>query len=331
MVIVLKSKTERSVVEEIILKIKNKGLTVHESRGENYIVLGLVGDTSKVMPEQFQAYDCVDKIMRVQHPFKLASRLFHPEDTVITIENVKIGGGNPAIIAGPCSIESEEQLLIIAKAVKEGGANILRGGAYKPRSSPYSFQGMEIEGLKLLRKAKELTGLLTITEAICLESIEHVAEYTDLIQIGARNMQNFALLKKAGKLNKPVVLKRGLSATIEEWLMAAEYIMSEGNSQIILCERGIRTFETYTRNTLDISAVPVVKEISHLPIIVDPSHAAGKWSMVEPLSKAAMAVGADGIMVEVHHEPENALSDGAQSLKPEKFKKLMSNLAQMGF
>ncbi|TCT12172.1 3-deoxy-D-arabinoheptulosonate-7-phosphate synthase [Natranaerovirga pectinivora] len=330
MIIILKPKTERKVIDELIVKIKDTGVQVHESKGENYYVLGLVGDTSRLTPEQFEGYDCVERSMRVQHPFKLASKLFHPEDTVINIEGVKIGGGNAAIIAGPCSIESEEQLLTIAKSVKESGANILRGGAYKPRSSPYSFQGMEIEGLKLLKKAKELTGLLTITEAICLDSIEHVAEYTDLIQIGARNMQNFALLKKAGKLNKPVVLKRGLSATMEEWLMAAEYIMSEGNSQVILCERGIRTFETYTRNTLDISAVPMIKEISHLPIIVDPSHAAGKWSMVEPLSKAAMAVGADGIMVEVHHQPENALSDGAQSLKPEKFKKLMENLAKMG-
>ncbi|TCK89028.1 3-deoxy-D-arabinoheptulosonate-7-phosphate synthase [Natranaerovirga hydrolytica] len=329
MVIVLKPKTQREVINSLIKTIEKKGITVHETIGENYSILGLVGDTSQLNQEQFEAHDCVERAMRVQHPFKLANKLFHPEDTIIQVDDVKIGGGNKAIIAGPCSIESEEQLLTIAKAVKESGANILRGGAYKPRSSPYSFQGLGEEGLKLLKKAKELTGLPTITEAICLDTIEKVAEYADFIQIGARNMQNFALLKKAGQYNKPVVLKRGLSATMEEWLMSAEYIMAEGNHQVILCERGIRTFETYTRNTLDLSAVPVVKEMSHLPVIVDPSHAAGKWSMVEPLSKAAIAVGADGLMIEVHHEPECALSDGAQSLKPEKFNKLMKKLNAM--
>jgi 3-deoxy-7-phosphoheptulonate synthase len=331
MIIVLKPKVERTTINELIGKIEALGVKVHESVGESYSILGIVGDTSKLNPQQFEVYECVERSMRVQYPFKLASRLFHPEDTIVQVGDVKIGGGHSAIIAGPCSVESEEQLLTIAKAVKQAGAALLRGGAYKPRSSPYSFQGLEVEGLKLLKKAKELTGLPIVTEAICLDSIEYVAEYADVIQIGARNMQNFALLKKSGQLGKTVLLKRGLSATMEEWLMAAEYIMAEGNPNVILCERGIRTFETYTRNTLDLSAVPVIKEISHLPIMVDPSHAAGKWAMVEPLSKAAMAVGADGLMIEVHHQPECAWSDGAQSLKPEKFKTLMDHIRSMGY
>ncbi|MFP4698558.1 MAG: 3-deoxy-7-phosphoheptulonate synthase [Eubacteriales bacterium] len=326
MVIVLKPKTEREKIDELKKVVENMGIKVHETIGENYSVLGLVGDTSKINPDQLAVYDCVDKTMRVQHPFKVASRHFHPEDTIVEVDSVKIGGDSPAIIAGPCSVESEEQVLTIAKQVKEAGANLLRGGAYKPRSSPYSFQGMGVEGLKILKKAKELTGLPIVTEAICIDTIDYVAEYADVMQIGARNMQNFALLKKAGQIGKPVLLKRGLSATIEEWLMAAEYIMSEGNKDVILCERGIRTFETYTRNTLDLSAVPLVKKICHLPIIVDPSHAAGKWDMVEPLSNGAMAVGADGLMIEVHNKPEEALSDGAQSLKPEKFVRLMKGL-----
>lgn len=326
MVIVMKAKTPRVNIDRLIKKLEDLGMGVHETIGQNYSILGLIGDTSKLNKEQIEVYEEVEKVMRVQHPFKLASRLFHPEDSVITVGNTKVGGDNLTIIAGPCSVETKEQMLEVARDVKRAGATLLRGGAYKPRSSPYSFQGLGEEGLKLLQQAKEETGLPIVTEAICLDTIDVVAKYSDLIQIGARNMQNFALLKKAGKLGKPVLLKRGLSATIEEWLMAAEYIMSEGNEDVILCERGIRTFETYTRNTLDLSAIPVIKEISHLPIIVDPSHATGKWKMVRPLSKGAVAVGADGLMIEVHNNPECALCDGAQSLKPSKFKELMDEL-----
>ncbi|GKX32097.1 3-deoxy-7-phosphoheptulonate synthase [Vallitalea longa] len=326
MVIVMKAKTPREDIDRLIKKLEAMGMGVHETIGHNYSILGLIGDTSKLNKEQLESYDDVEKIMRVQHPFKLASRLFHPEDSVITVGNTKIGGDNLTIMAGPCSVETKEQMIEVARDVKEAGATLLRGGAYKPRSSPYSFQGLGEEGLKLLKAASEETGLPIVTEAICLDTIEVVAKYADVIQIGARNMQNFALLKKAGQIGKPVLLKRGLSATIEEWLMAAEYIMSEGNENVIMCERGIRTFETYTRNTLDLSAVPVIKEISHLPIIVDPSHATGKWKMVRPLSKGAVAVGADGLMIEVHNNPECALCDGAQSLKPSKFKELMNEL-----
>ncbi|WP_113673258.1 3-deoxy-7-phosphoheptulonate synthase [Vallitalea guaymasensis] len=326
MVIVMKAKTPRVNIDKLIKKLEDMGLGVHETIGQNYSILGLIGDTSKLNKEQIEVYDDVEKVMRVQHPFKLASRLFHPEDSVISVGNTKVGGDNLTIIAGPCSVETEEQMIEVARDVKRAGATLLRGGAYKPRSSPYSFQGLGEDGLKLLKKASEETGLPIVTEAICLDTIDVVAKYSDVIQIGARNMQNFALLKKAGKLGKPVLLKRGLSATIEEWLMAAEYIMSEGNEDVILCERGIRTFETYTRNTLDLSAIPVIKEISHLPIIVDPSHATGKWKMVRPLSKGAVAVGADGLMIEVHNNPECALCDGAQSLKPSKFKELMDEL-----
>lgn len=329
MVIVMKPEAKPEVIEKIKRKMESLGCQVHPTQGENYCILGLVGDTSKIDPSQIEANENVEKLLKVQHPFKLASRLFHPEDTVVTVDGIKIGGGGVAIMAGPCSVESEEQLMTIAHAVRSQGAQFLRGGAFKPRTSPYSFQGLGEEGLKLLKKAKEATGMPIVTEVMCQDTFDVVAEYTDILQIGARNMQNFPLLKKAGKSNIPILLKRGLSATIEELLMSAEYIMSEGNSQIILCERGIRTFETYTRNTLDISAIPVIKELSHLPIIVDPSHATGKWSMVEPLSKAAIAVGADGLIIEVHHQPELALSDGAQSLKPQKFAHLMESVNKM--
>ncbi|HHY91465.1 MAG TPA: 3-deoxy-7-phosphoheptulonate synthase [Clostridiales bacterium] len=326
MVIVMKPKASEEAIMEIKSKLEDLGYKVHVSKGETHCILGLIGDTSRIDISRIEANEHVDKVLRVQSPFKLASRAFHPDDTVIQVNGVKIGGEEKVVIAGPCAVESEEQLLLIAHSVKESGAHLLRGGAFKPRTSPYSFQGLGEEGLKLLRKAKEQTHLPIVTEAMCIETIDLVAEYADVIQIGARNMQNFSLLKKAGKTNKPILLKRGLSATIEEFLMAAEYIMSEGNPNVILCERGIRTFEKYTRNTLDLSAIPVIKELSHLPIIVDPSHATGKWSMVEPMSKAAMVAGADGLMIEVHHQPELALSDGAQSLKPEKFAKLMQDL-----
>ncbi len=329
MVIVMKPEAKPEAVEKIQRKMESLGCQVHGSRGENYWILGLVGDTSKIDPSQIEANENVERLLKVQHPFKLASRHFHPEDTVITVDHLKIGGGNMAIMAGPCSVESEEQLMTIAQAVKRSGAQFLRGGAYKPRTSPYSFQGMGEAGLKLLKKAKEETGMPIVTEVMCQETFDVVAEYADILQIGARNMQNFPLLKKAGRSHRPILLKRGLSATIEEWLMSAEYIMAEGNTRVILCERGIRTFETYTRNTLDISAIPVVKELSHLPVIVDPSHATGKWSTVAPLSKAAIAVGADGLIIEVHHQPEQALSDGAQSLKPERFDNLMKAINLM--
>lgn len=326
MVIVMKAKATRQTINKITKRLEDMSITVHETVGSNYSILGLIGDTTMLSKEQLESYDDVEKVIRVQHPFKLANRLFHPEDTVVKVGDTTVGGDTVTVMAGPCSVETEEQVIQIAMDVKEAGATILRGGAFKPRSSPYSFQGLGEEGLKLLKKAKEATGLPIVSEAICLDTIELVAEYADIIQIGARNMQNFALLKKAGLTKKPILLKRGLSATIEEWLMAAEYIMAGGNKDVILCERGIRTYETYTRNTLDLSAVPVIKEISHLPIIVDPSHATGKWKMVSPLSKGALAVGADGLMIEVHNDPINALCDGGQSLKPSKFKKLMEEL-----
>ncbi|MBB6217661.1 3-deoxy-7-phosphoheptulonate synthase [Anaerosolibacter carboniphilus] len=329
MVIIMKPDTPKEEIERLTEKLENQGFSVHISEGVNYCILGLIGDTRKLNPSQIEANSYVERILKVQHPFKLASRIFHPQDTIVEIEGHKIGGGNIAIMAGPCSVESEAQLMTIARSVKEHGSQFLRGGAFKPRTSPYSFQGLGEEGLKLLLKAKEETGMPIVTEVMCVETFDMVAAYADILQIGARNMQNFALLKKCGQSTKPILLKRGLSATIEELLMSAEYIMSEGNQNVILCERGIRTFETYTRNTLDLSAIPAIKELSHLPIIVDPSHAAGKWAMVEPLSKAAIAVGADGLIVEVHHEPENALSDGAQSLKPVKFAKLMEAVSRI--
>ena len=329
MVIVMKPNARQCEIHRIIEKVKSLGCRIHVSQGENYCLLGLVGHTEKIDLSQLQANEHVDRVIRVQHPFKLVNRLFHPEDTVLDIEGVKVGGGNNVYIAGPCAVESEEQLLTIATAVKEAGAHMLRGGAYKPRTSPYSFQGLEEEGLKIMERVKFETGLPIVTEVMSPDTVEIVASYADVLQIGGRNMQSFPLLMAVGETDKPVLLKRGLSATIEEWLMAAEYIMAEGNKKVILCERGIRTFETYTRNTLDLSAVPAVKELSHLPIIVDPSHAAGKWRMVEPLSKAAIAVGADGLIVEVHHQPELAVSDGAQSLKPEKFEKLMKAVRQI--
>lgn len=329
MVIVMKKKAREEVIESLSNKMKNLGCEVHKMIGDNQCILGLVGDTTKIDPSQIKANIDVEKVLVVKDPFKLASRDSHPEDTIIDVYGVKIGGGNIVIMAGPCAVENETQIMTIAKAIKASGANIIRGGAFKPRTSPYSFQGMGEDGLKLLRKAKEATGLPIVTEIMDEINFDIVEEYTDILQIGARNMQNFSLLKRAGKSSKPILLKRGMSATIEELLMSAEYIMSKGNQQVILCERGIRTFETYTRNTLDISAIPAIKELSHLPIIVDPSHATGRWSMIEPLSKAAIACGADGLMIEVHNQPELAVSDGGQSLKPEKFEKLMRSIEKI--
>lgn len=329
MVIILKKGTKIEDVEKIKRKVEKLGCSAHLSYGESCTIIGVVGDTSKIDTGIFEVEDCVDNVMRVQSPYKRASRAFHPEDTLIQIEGKQVGGNKLTVIAGPCSVESESQLMTIAKAVKESGATCLRGGAFKPRTSPYSFQGLGIEGLKLLKEAKKITGLPVVSEVMSIEQIESMLEYVDILQVGARNMQNFELLKEVGKVNKPILLKRGLSATIEELLMSAEYIMSSGNEDVILCERGIRTFEHYTRNTLDLSAVLAIKKLSHLPVIVDPSHASGKWWMVEPLSRAALAVGADGIAVEVHHDPANALSDGEQSILPEKFDAMMKSLKEI--
>jgi 3-deoxy-7-phosphoheptulonate synthase len=324
---------KNNTVEEEINKIKRKmeslGCEIHESRGKNYHLLGLVGDTSKIDPSQIEANRNVDKLMFVQEPYKKANRLFHPEDSVVNVNGREIGGKKFIVIAGPCSVESEQQILSIAEDIRESGASFLRGGAYKPRTSPYSFQGLQDEGLELLKLAREKTGLPIVTELMSPDKIEKFIEDVDIIQIGARNMQNFDLLKEVGRTQKPVLLKRGMSATIEELLMAAEYIMSEGNERVILCERGIRTFEKYTRNTLDLSAIPVIKKHSHLPVIVDPSHAGGLWWLVEPLAKAALTVGADGLMIEVHNDPANARCDGQQSIKPERFNCLMEKLRRL--
>lgn len=323
MVIIMKKDASKEAIEKIVNKMISLGCEVHKIEGKDKCILGLIGETGRIDPSQIRANINVEDVVIVHHSFKLASRDFHPKDTIIDIDGVKIGGDNVVVIAGPCSVESEEQLMTIAKSIKKSGAHMIRGGAFKPRTSPYSFQGMGEEGLKLLGKAKEATGLPIVTEIMDETNFDTVEKYADILQIGARNMQNFSLLKRAGKSKKPILLKRGLCATLEELLMSAEYIMSKGNDKVILCERGIRTFETYTRNTLDLSAVPALKELTHLPILIDPSHATGKWSMIEPLSKAAVACGSDGLMIEVHNEPELAVSDGAQSLKPEKFEKLM--------
>ena len=327
MVIVMKKNATEAQIDHVIKWIESIGYRAHPSRGVEQTIIGVVGDDRG--KEQFKSAEHlpgVEKTVAILKPYKLASREFKEGNTVVHIGDLAIGGPHFIVMAGPCSIESEEQLMESAYIVKKGGAHIIRGGAFKPRTSPYSFQGLEEEGLKLLEKVRAKTGLPVVTEVMNTTDVDLVEEYADIIQIGARNVQNFALLKKVGQARKPVLLKRGMMTTIEELLMSAEYILSSGNDQIILCERGIRTFETATRNTLDISAVPVLKELTHLPIIVDPSHAAGHWKYVIPLSKAIRAVGADGLLVEVHPEPEKALSDGVQSLKPEKFYQLMEEL-----
>ncbi len=328
MIIILKPGADRQKVAELVGSLeRDYSLEVQRMDGVNYTILGLIGDTSALDMEPISEHEAVRKVMRVQEPYKKVNRAFHPDDTVVEGEGFSIGGNRLAVIAGPCSVESEEQIVSVAKQVKASGANFLRGGAYKPRTSPYRFQGLGREGLDFLNTAKQETGLPIVTEIISISDIETYVDMVDVIQVGARNMQNFALLKELGKTKKPVLLKRGLSATIEEWLMSAEYIAAGGNPNVALCERGIRTFETATRNTLDISAVPVVKRQSHLPVIVDPSHAAGLWWAVEPLAMAAVCAGADGVMVEVHDNPAEALSDGKQSLMPEKFSELMVKLA----
>ena len=326
MIIMLKPDAADARVAHLSGLINQMGVDVLRSDGTEHSVLHLIGDTSKIDKSTIEASDIVHKIIRVQEPYKRANRLFHNEDTVIEVCGHKIGGGEFTVIAGPCAVESEEQIVAVARAVAEAGAGFLRGGAFKPRTSPYSFQGLGEEGLKHLRTAKQETGLPIVTEILSSDKIDLFMEYTDIIQVGARNMQNFQLLKELGKVDKPILLKRGMVATVEEWLMSAEYIMSEGNPNVILCERGIRTFENYTRNTLDISSVPVVKRLSHLPVIVDPSHAGGVWWLVKPLAECAVVAGADGITVEVHTNPEAAMSDGGQSLKPEKFRELMDEV-----
>ena len=325
MIITLKKEAPKQEVDKLINQFEKQGLKVNVITGENYDVFGLVGDTAKLDERKIQANQWVENVQRIAAPYKLANRMFHPEDSIIDVAGIKIGGHEPIVImAGPCSVENDEMICHIAKEVKDAGAKMLRGGAYKPRTSPYAFQGMGYEGIKCLDHARSETGLPIVTELMSADKIDEFVENVDLIQIGARNMQNFDLLRAVGKINKPILLKRGLSATIEEWIMSAEYIMANGNPNVIMCERGIRTFEKYTRNTLDVSVIPLIKEKTHLPIVIDPSHATGDWKLVEAMSLAAIAAGADGLIIEVHDHPDCALSDGAQSLKPEKFKALVN-------
>ncbi len=328
MIAILKHGTTPEQTQHLIDWLARMDLSVHVSEGQHVTVLGLIGDTSRVDMELLSSLDMVESVKRVSEPFKQANRKFHPNDTVIQVGDVSIGGGNFVMMAGPCSVESEDQIIQVAKAVKEAGANILRGGAFKPRTSPYAFQGMKGAGIDLLLKAKAETGLPIVTEIMNISTLDLFAE-VDIIQVGARNMQNFDLLKELGKTNKPILLKRGLANTLQELLMSAEYIMSEGNEQVMLCERGIRTFETYTRNTLDLSAVSVLHELSHLPVIVDPSHATGKAKLVPPMAVAATAAGADGLIIEVHNDPAHAMCDGAQSLTPTQFRELSQRIGKI--
>ena len=329
MIIVLKPRTTEENLNRVIKMVETKGLEAHVVRGEEMTIIGCIGDTVRIDPRLFEVDQSVDKVMHVQEPYKLANRAFHPEDTIVDVSGIPVGGGHMAMIAGPCSVESEEQVIDVAKAVKEAGANMLRGGAFKPRTSPYSFQGLGLEGLEMLCRAKEETGLPIVTELMSGEYLDIFDEKVDLIQIGARNMQNFDLLKQLGRTKRPILLKRGLNATYEEWIMSAEYIMASGNENVILFERGVRTFETYTRNTLDLQAIPVLKKMTHLPVVVDPSHAGGKWWLVDTMAKAALAAGTDGLMIEVHNNPDCALCDGGQSLKPEKYAVLLEQLRRI--
>lgn len=329
MIIVLKPGTKQADVDRVQQMVKKRGLDTHIVEGTEMTIIGCLGDTTKVDVRLFEIDEAIDKVMHVQEPYKLANRAFHPEDSIVDVSGVKVGGKNLALIAGPCSVESYEQVLGIAKEVKASGANMLRGGAFKPRTSPYSFQGLGLEGLDILCAVKEEVGLPIVTELMSDRYLDVFNEKVDLIQIGARNMQNFDLLKELGQLNRPILLKRGLNATFEEWIMSAEYIMASGNENVILCERGIRTFESYTRNTLDLQSIPVLRKLTHLPIIVDPSHAGGKWWLVDSMAKASVAAGADGLMIEVHNDPENALCDGAQSLKPKKYDGLLKDVAKI--
>ena len=328
-IIVIKPTATEEDIRRIVKKLESRGLDVNISKGTERTVIGVIGDTSKISEEEENAIRVmpgIEDVVRILKPYKLASRDFKAEDTVIDIRGNVIGGKKIQVIAGPCAVESKTMIINIAEKVKEAGASFLRGGAFKPRTSPYSFQGLGEEGLKYLAEARDKTGLPVVTELMDPRDIEVVLKYADIVQIGARNMQNFRLLLEVGACDKPILLKRGFSSTIKEWLMAAEYIMSKGNQKIILCERGVRTFETATRNTLDLSAIPVLKQLTHLPVVVDPSHGVGKWDLVAPMSKAAIAAGTDGLLIEVHVNPEEALSDGEQSLRPDYFKKLMNEL-----
>jgi len=326
MIIVMRRDATARQVANVAARVERAGCQVDISRGKEHIVIGVVGDGHPPDSMQIERMDGVERTVPILKPFKRASRDFHPQDTIVSANTASVGGEQLAVMAGPCAVESREQLLETARAVKAAGAHVLRGGAFKPRTSPYSFQGLGEEGLRILAQAREETGLAVITEVTEPDMVPLVGVYADVLQIGARNMQNYALLHAVGEAQRPVLLKRGMMSTIEELLMAAEYILSHGNDRVILCERGIRTFEPYTRNTLDISAVPLLKQLTHLPVIVDPSHGTGKWDLVEPLSRAAVAAGADGLLIEVHPRPEEALSDGAQSLKPDRFAALMRSL-----
>ena len=330
MIISTKKGTPQVELDRIIENFEKQGLSVTLIRGTDYNVFGLVGDTTKIAEKDVLANPWVENVTRVSAPYKRANRLFHPEDTVVDVGGVKVGGRAPiAVMAGPCSVEGEDHIVKMAKLVKQGGANFLRGGAYKPRTSPYSFQGLGLEGLDILCAVRDEVGLPIVTELMSPQYLDVFNEKVDLIQIGARNMQNFDLLKQLGQIDRPILLKRGLNATYEEWIMSAEYIMASGNENVILCERGIRTFETFTRNTLDLQSIPVLRKKTHLPVVVDPSHAGGKWWLVEPMAKAAVAAGADGLMIEVHNNPECALCDGAQSLKPDKYDTLLQQVKQI--
>ncbi|SHK99881.1 3-deoxy-D-arabinoheptulosonate-7-phosphate synthase [Selenomonas ruminantium] len=329
MIIVMSPNATKENLEKVVKKVEAAGLRTHISEGEEVTIVGVIGDKKKIANLEMNMMDGVEKTVRITEKYKLVSRHFHPEDTIVDVDGVKVGGQQIVVMAGPCSVESIEQLREAAQAVKAGGAQFLRGGAFKPRTSPYDFQGLAEDGLKMLRQVADEVGLKVVTEIVDKDDLELVGKYADLYQVGARNMQNFQLLKALGKADKPVMLKRGLSATISEWLNAAEYIMAGGNEQVILCERGIRTYETFTRNTLDLSAVAAVKELSHLPIIVDPSHGTGRWQMVQPMARAAVAAGCDGLIIEVHPHPEVALSDGDQSLTPKNFNRLMDELGKI--
>ncbi|MBF1693868.1 3-deoxy-7-phosphoheptulonate synthase [Selenomonas sp.] len=329
MVVIMNADATQADIEGVISAIEEKGLEAKVMEGAHQKIVGVIGDKTKLAATPLDAMHGVETTVAISKSYKRASREFHPAATVVDIRGIKIGDGTPVVMAGPCAVESREQLLETAQLVKAGGAQFIRGGAYKPRTSPYAFQGLEEEGLKYLAEAREKTGLAVVTEVTVVEAVDTVAAYADLLQVGARNMQNFGLLKAVGRAGKPVMLKRGLAATIDEWLNAAEYIMNEGNPNVILCERGIRTYETYTRNTFDISAIPAIKHLSHLPIIADPSHGTGKWRMIKPVSLASIAAGADGLIIEVHPNPARALSDGPQSLTPENYRDLMASVQKL--
>ena len=329
MIIVMKHNATAGEIGEVVQHIESLGFQAHLSAGEERTIIGVIGDERPVEPEHFELFAGVERAVRILHPFKLASRDFHPEDSVVKINGLSVGGNQVVVMAGPCSVESREQLMETTAAVKAAGAHILRGGAWKPRTSPYAFQGLGLKGLELLREARDAFHLPVVTEVMSPQDVTLVAQYADILQVGARNMQNFALLSAVGEVQKPVLLKRGLMSTVEELLMATEYILSHGNQRVMVCERGIRTFEPSTRNTFDINAIPVIKSLTHLPVIADPSHGTGKWELVTPVARAAVAAGADGLIIEVHPNPAQALSDGAQSLKPENFARLVADVRRV--